>query len=111
MTGMLEEFLLVRPDRSGGPGYVGQTDGDKVALDQLVECARHELECENVEFIEFTMPSGATVIIIADADGEKKALLTNLSATEFVQQYHDSERVVRGTVLLFRNKCWETPHD
>ena len=107
MAGTLEEFLIVRPDRSGAPGYVGQTTDGAIDLELLKECACGTLDCEQLEFIEYKMPSGAQVVVIADAQADEKALEPNLSVTEFVQKYHDPDRTVRGTVLLFRNKCWE----
>lgn len=105
--GHLEEFLVLYPDRSSSTGYIGQTGSEFIDLDQLKKAARSTLECEHLEFVEFTMPKGAQCVLILDAQATDKLLPLNPEVTKFMRKFHDPQRTVQGTALMFRNKCWK----
>lgn len=107
MAGTLEEFLVLYPDGSSSTGYLGQTGGLLVDLDQLKLAARSTLDCEHLEFVEFTMPKGAHAVVIADAQAAEKMLPLSHEVTKFIRKFHDPQRTIQGAVLLFRNKCWK----
>lgn len=107
MAGLLEEFLVLYPDKSSSTGFIGVTNGFWVDLDQLKLAACSTLECEHLEFVEFSMPKGAQCVMILDAQAAEKQLPVNIETTTFIQKYHDPQRVIQGTALLFRNKCWK----